>query len=727
MTTMTIQNAFDQALRHHQAGRLPEAEQLYRQILARQPGHVDAMHYLGVIAHQAGRNDIAVAMIREAIAHRPDYAEAHCNLALALQANGQLDQAIAAFRQAITLAPNSAEAYLNLGSALQANGQIDEALAVCRQAIALAPNLPEAHSNLGSALQANGQLDEAIAAFRRAITLNPGFPVDHLNLGNALLANGQLDDALAACRQAITLAPKMPEAHHNLGNVLHAMGQIDKAIASYRQAVSLNPKLPETHRNLGNVLRDKGQLNEAIAAYRQAVAHRPDYAEAFYHLGNTLKDQGRLDEAIAAYRQAVQVKPDFSTAHSNLIFSLHYDPQCAAATIHEELLRWNTQHAGALKKFVVPHTNNRDPQRRLKIGYVSPDLRGHPVSSFMESLLAAHDPEQVETFCYADVLRPDDTTARLQKLAHHWRSIIGKDDAHAAQMIQNDQIDILVDLAGHTADNRLLLFARKPAPVQVAYLGFPGSTGLSTIDYRFTDAFADPPDKGGEFYTEELVRLRETFLCFCPPQSSPLIAPPPAAAAGFITFGSFNDLAKINIGVVRLWSQILQRLPGSRLLVKNNSLSNADAQQHLRGLFLECGIGPERLNLHGWISSSTEHLQLYRQVDIALDTFEYNGTTTTCEAMWMGVPVVTLAGQSHKGRVGLSLLFNVGLPELIAKTPEQYVEIAIKLAGDLPRLVELRRTLRQRLLQSPLMDAKHLARNVEAAYREMWRKWCNKF
>jgi protein O-GlcNAc transferase len=620
---MTIQQALELALQHHQSGRLHEAERIYRQILAREPNHADALHFLGVIAHQMG------------------------------------------------------------------------------------------------------QYQQAVELIGRAIVLNPSEAIYYNNLGLVLQHLGRSDVAINAYRTAIQFKRDYAQPYYNMGNTLMALEQWDSAMASFQSALQLNPDNAVVWNNLGNVLQIQGRLDEAIKAYREVIRLKPDFSWAYNNLGMALKEQGQVDEAIAVFRAALQINPASNQVHGNLIFILHFHPDYEVRVIYEEHVRWNLRHATPLKQFIRPHANNCNPERPLRIGYVSRDFRNHSVACFMENLLTAHDSEQVDVFCYADLPHPDDTSAILRSRVRHWRNITGINDQETAEMVRRDQIDILVDLAGHTADNRLLLFARKPAPIQVTYLGYPDTTGLNAMDYRFTDAFADPPGTGEEFYTEQLVRLPETFLCFCPPHTAPPCTPPPVAATGYITFGSFNALPKINIRVVRLWSQILQRLPASRMLIKNNGLLDAGAQRHLRKLFAGCGIGPERLNLCGWVSSITGHLQLYQQMDLALDTFPYHGTTTTCEALWMGVPVVTLAGNMHMSRVGVSLLMNVGLPELIAETPEQYVEIAIKLAGDLPRLAELRSMLRQRMQASPLMDAPRFSRNIEAAYRTMWHKWCS--
>lgn len=383
----------------------------------------------------------------------------------------------------------------------------------------------------------------------------------------------------------------------------------------------------------------------------------------------------------------------------------------------KEHLRW----PGALP---APITTSRpradvNSAHRLKIGYVSSDFRTHSVSYFFEPLLQAHDKDVVEVYCYSGGQRPDATTVRLQALAHAWRDIGAMTDAQAAEQIYADGIDILVDLNGHTAQNRLRVFAHKPAPIQVTYLGYPDTTGLRTMDYRITDAWSDPP--GDEvYYTEKLIRLEGCFLCYRPPDDAPPVATLPALKQGFITFGSFNARAKINEEVITLWSRLLQDIPTSRLLIKNPSLTCSVTRDYLYEQFKTQGITRERVELRGLARSTQDHLATYADIDIALDTFPYNGTTTTCEAMWMGVPVVTLAGDAHIGRVGVSLLHTVGQEDLISRNQDEYLRLARSLAEDRTRLANLRGELRQRMAASPLCDAQAFARKVEASYRDIW-------
>jgi predicted O-linked N-acetylglucosamine transferase (SPINDLY family) len=717
---VTIQQAFEVALQHHQSGRLAEAEKIYRQILAVDPRHIDALHNLGVLAGQAGHHDRAVVRIRQAIALNPGYAEAHCNLGHALIYKGCLDEAITACREAIALKPGLAKAHNNLGIALHDKGCLDEAIAAYRQAVALAPGYAEAHSNLGNALKSKGCLDEAIVAYRQAIALMPGYAEAHNNLGVALYDKGRLDEAIAACRQAIALAFGIADFHSNLGEVLRVTGQLDEAIAACRQAIALQPGLARAHNNLGVALHDKGVFDEAIAAYRQAIALKPGLAEVHNNLGGALKDQGCLHEAIDAYRQAIALDPKRSGAHSNLVYSLHFHPGFDARAIAEEHRRWNRQFADPVKQFIRPHANDRDPGRHLRIGYVSPDFFTQAESYFVVPLFEAHDRSQYEIHAYASVKRPDWVTDRLRRSVSVWHDVLGLGNEELAEKIRRDGIDILVDLTMHMAENRLLLFARKPAPVQVTWLAYPGSTGLETIDYRITDAWIDPPSLGTDGYSEESIRLPDSWCCYDPMCD---IAPVPIETAhrgDFVRFGSLNNFCKLNEVLLSIWAQLLRAVPGSRLLLL---APEGSARKHRLELFKREAVDSGRIEFASSCPRN-EYLRLYDQIDIALDPLPYNGITTTLDALWMGVPVVSVIGKTASGRVGLSLLSTIGLPEFATKTPDEFVQVASGLAQDLPRLAGLRSTLRGRIEASPLMDAPRFARGIEAAYRESWRKWC---
>jgi protein O-GlcNAc transferase len=743
-------------------GKLDEAVAAYRQAIRIKPDYAETYSNLGNALKDQGKPAEAVAAHRQAIRIKPDYAEAHFNLGNALRDQGELNEAVAAYCQAIGMKPGYAKAYSNLGNALKEQGKVQEAFAAYRQAISIRPDLAEAHFNIGNMLNTEGKLDEAVAAYRQAIRVKPDYVEAYYNLGNALKDQDELagavaayrraigikadyaeaysnlgvafddldkhDEAVAAYRQAIRIKPDYAEAYSNLGNALKDQGKLAEAVAAHRQAISIKPDYAEAYSNLGVALHDQGKLEEAVAAYRQAISIKPDFAEAHLNLGNVLNDQGKLCEGIAAYRHAIEVKADYADAHSNLLFSLNYDDRTTVDQLFTAHQEWEARH-GRLVSRPAAYANVREMRRRLKIGYVSPDFRGHSVAFFVEPLLKEHDRKAVEVFCYAEVRQPDALTAHLQRLADHWLVTVGLSDGQMAERIRADGIDILVDLAGHTANNRLRVFARKPAPIQVTWLGYPNTTGLKAIDYRLVDAVTDPVGEADAWASETLVRLEGGFLCYSALKNVLKDAPEPAVAprleTGAMTFGSFNNPAKGSAATLDAWATLLSRLPQARLLLKGRPFTDAATRSLFLARLREHGVDAERVELAAWLPGTAAHLALYHQVDIALDPFPYNGTTTTCEALWMGVPVVTLRGDRHAGRVGASLLTRIGLTDLIADSVEEYLEIAVALAHNPERLSDLRRVLRPRVAASHLCDEPGFARKMEGAFRTMWQRWCN--
>jgi predicted O-linked N-acetylglucosamine transferase (SPINDLY family) len=461
-----------------------------------------------------------------------------------------------------------------------------------------------------------------------------------------------------------------------------------------------------------------GRFDEAAAAFGRAIEIRPDYADAHGNLGNTHREQGRADLAVESYRTALKLKPHSVVAHSGLIFAMHFDSDCDAKSILKETKNWSQQHEQTLSAQVHPFVNDRFPDRRLRIGYVSPDFRTHPVARFILPLLRNHDPTKFEIFCYSGVKRPDAVTQTMQKLAHHWQSTVGLSDPDLAGQIRNDKIDILIDLSLHSAENRLLTFARKPAPVQVTYLGYPGTTGLGAMDYRLSDPHLDGPDSSD--YSEKTIRLAGTYYCSEPPENSPPVNSLPAMESGFITFGSLNNFAKVSPSTIDLWIHVLNSLANSHLLIKADPGSHVDGA---RRMIERAGIAPDRIHFIERVPME-EYLSLFHRVDIALDPIPYSGHATTMDALWMGVPTITLRGPTAVGRGGVSILSNLGMTDWIAETPDQYVAIAARQSKDLAALSELRTGLRQRMLASPLMNGRQFAADVESAYREMWQNWC---
>lgn len=570
-----------------------------------------------------------------------------------------------------------------------------------------------------------GDLDRAAVAYREILSVTPTHPGALHLLG---VINGQQGNhwaALDLIQQALQHDPRSAEAHHNLGFNLERLGDFARASESYERALVLKPDYWEACNNLGNVLGELGRWSEAIEHYRRVLILKPDHPPAYNNLGIALLNQRRIDEAVAAYRRALELDPAHSGAHGNLLFALNHDPRVELEQVFAEHKSWAAAHAGAVGIRRMDFPSTRDAGRRLRIGYVSGDFWQHSVSAFFEELLECHDREQVETFCYTNHHRIDEVTRRLERKSDQWATIAGESDAVTAERIRRDRIDILVDLSGHTARNRLKLFALKPAPIQATCLGYPNTTGLDAIDYRITDEVADPRGQADGLHTERLVRLKRCFLCYRPPEQAPAVGPLAARTNGCVTFGSFNNLTKVTSDVIRAWSRILRSVTGSRLFLKARQLADAQVREGLACGFAAHGIGGDRLQLDPIVISRLEHLGAYRQCDIALDTFPYNGATTTCEALWMGVPVVSLEGNRHAGRVGASLLKAVGLDDLIATNEDAYVGRAVALANDLDGVAALHAGLRERLRRSELCDGTGFAAAMENAYREMWLAWCN--
>jgi predicted O-linked N-acetylglucosamine transferase (SPINDLY family) len=571
----------------------------------------------------------------------------------------------------------------------------------------------------------NGKLNnvaESIESFHKTISLQPGHALAHYNLGLALRGQGKVEEAANAFQAVTRLAPQRPEPYINLGNILMTLGRMEEAAACYRTLLKLTPSDAEALTRLGRILHVQGHLEEAVSCYRRALRIEPKYASVYDNLAAALCNQGMFAEAMANHSKALELAPDDEIAHSNFLFTMLYLPEQNPDKILAEHRRWAQVHAN-VPGGVPRHANSRDPERRLRVGYVSADFRSHAVAFFFEPLLTNHDRNVVEAVCYSGVARPDATTERLRSMASQWRDIGGLGAEQVASMIRADGIDILVDLAGHTSGTRLKVFAHKPAPIQVTYLGYPTTTGLPAMDYRLTDELADPEGED-VYYTEKLLRLPGAFLCYRPLENCPPVSPLPAMEKGYVTFGSFNNLSKISPSVIGLWVKLLQEVPGARLFVKNPSLTDPATRERYYGLFEVQGAARDRVELQGRTATQAEHLALYSRLDIALDTFPYNGTTTTCEAVWMGVPVITLAAKRHAGRVGVSILSNAGFGEWIAQTPEQYITLAAGLAEDVQKLAALRASLRQRMSDSPLCDGQAFARKIETAYREIWRAWC---
>jgi predicted O-linked N-acetylglucosamine transferase (SPINDLY family) len=565
-----------------------------------------------------------------------------------------------------------------------------------------------------------GRLAEAEQGYRQILEQDPQHADSLHLLGVIALQTGHLDPALNLVQQAVDLRPDGALYRSNLGQVLEQLGRLNDAERAYRAAISLDPEFAEAMNNLGRLLQGQDHLSEAESLFRQAIESSPEYAEPHANIGNLLKDRGDLDGAIAAFRRAIELRPDLSMLHSNLLLTLHYHTGCSSADLAREHREWARRHVRPLATIRAPHDNDPRPDRRLRIGYVSPDFREHAVARFLLPLLENHDRHEVEIYAYADVMQPDSVTAQLRRQCDQWRDVRTMSDAQLAATVRDDRIDILVDLAAHSGRNRLLAFARKPAPVQVTYLAYCSTTGVDAIDYRLTDRFLDPPDANQADYSERSYHLPHCYWCYPAPALGPGPLPLNERLPGPPTFGCLNNFAKVTDAALHLWTRLLLRVPEARLLVYARAERHRD---RLRQAFEHAGLSEDRLTFAGW-QPMDRYLESYRQIDVALDPLPYTGGTTTCDALWMGVPVVTLSGRTAVSRGGATLLSNIGLPELIAHDEAEYLDIAANLLRDTDRLASLRTDLRARLEASPIMDAPLFVRGIEAAFRHMWRDWC---
>lgn len=736
-------------------GRLDEAEACYRQALEIDPVYADATLNLGVTLSKLGRLDEAEARLRQALLLRPNYAEAHSNLGATLLELGRLDEAEASYRQALHLAPDNARAHTNLGITLQRLERLDEAETNCRRAVQLMPEDAETHGNLGNVLRQSGRLDEAEASFRQALRIRTDDVAMHNNLAITLQELGRLDEAdthfqLALYldpndarsyenranllrfmerldeaetnyRKALQIAPEDAGLHLNLGKLMRVMNRLDEAEACFRHALKISPEDVTVLNNLGVTLQYQGRLDEAASWYRSILQIQPNYAGALANLGAALMSLGRLDEAVACSRQALQINPKQAALHSNLLYFLSLSASMDPQSLFLEHVRFGEQFEPALRAHWPAHTQSRDPERRLQVGFVSADFYNHAVATFIEPVIAqlSCDP-RLSLHAYYNNFVNDKVTARLRGHFTHWNPIVGLSDAALAEKIHADGIDILIDLSGHTGENRLLVFARKPAPVQASWIGYPNTTGLSAMDYYLADRFVLPPGQFDGQFTEKIVCLPANSP-FRPYVGAPPVNVLPALGNGYVTFGSFNRPNKLSRENIALWSRLLRALPDSRMLL--GGMYEVGCTDTLIGWFAEEGIARSRLDFH--LRSDLEHyLALHHQVDICLDTFPYNGGTTTHHALWMGVPTLTLVGESVPCRVGLAILSQVGLQDFAVQDAEEFVARGLYWSKHLDALDTLRSGLREQLNQSPSRKLEIIAAGLERALRTMWRRWC---
>lgn len=678
-----IADAIDH-LRHaasfERCGQYAEAIEHCKRALDQQPNNADALHLLGVLKFRCKEIDLAIDLFVQAVQKNPSVPDYHNSVGIALAVKGDRQTAVKSFRRAVRLRPDYAEAWNNMAAALEQQGKFHEGLTAIDRAIASRSDYAEAHHRHGVLLGKLGRWKQAADAHRRAIQLN--FPWKQ--------GLEPLIDSLERSRQF-------------------------KEAAEWSQRVAQDNSNAAAYNRMGRLLRDAGKFAEAIAAHERAIELDPTIVSAYQNLASVYWRQSRIDRVLENYRKAAELDPS-STAGNDLIFAMLHDPATMPQLLLEECQKWASHH----EQYSPPaHRNDPNPERRLRVGYVSGDFCGHTIAHNIGPILTAHDRQQVEVYCYSSVRQPDSITARLRDRSDHWCDILSKSDTQIAQLIADDKIDILVDLAGHMGGNHLPLFAMKPAPVQIQ-IAYAGTTGLKAMDYRVTDAYSDPPGMTESHYTERLL-YQPTAWVYEPDAKSPKVGPLPASQAGHVTFCSPNRPIKITNQVIDLWGQILHAVPESKLLVLAEG--QGEEIRYLRERFINRGIVENRLELLPRLSRD-KYMAQFNCIDIVLDTFPYNGDTTTCDAMWMGVPVITLEGDAFRARRAMGILTCMGLPELIANTPGKYVKIAIDLAKDFPRLIELRTTLRNRLAHSAVTDGFSYTRQLERNYRQVWHEWC---
>ncbi len=705
---------------HQQA--YADCEQLARRMLIDNPDQGHLWKWLGLSLQHQQRLDDALQALQKACELLPEEGEIHGLYAAALHTANRLENAVALYRHAHRLDPGNAAYLGNIGVILHNLGKYAEAEHYFKSAIALNPDAIATLINLAMTLQAQNRSDEAERYLRAAISLQPECPETHHVLSIALKAQGRLEEAMLSSQRTLALNPHYAEAHDTLGAILFAQGRFEAAQNCFSRAIASAPDQPKFYNNLGTVLQLQRQLAEAEVYYRKAITLAPDFIDAHTNLGITLQAQGRIEEAEHCWRTSLRLNPESIINQSGLLFHLNYSAILPSSTYVEEAAKFGRM---AISRVEQPFTSWLcEPQpQRLRVGLVSGDFRNHPVGHFLHGLLREIGNTHLDVIAYATQPGTDEFSLRIRPYFADWKNIGGLSDVAAAKLIHDDGIHILIDVAGHSSHNRLSMFAWKPAPIQVSWLGYLATTGLKSIDYVLSDPYSiEPADE--RFFTEAIRRLPDSCICFTPTVDNVAIGPLPAIKQGFITFGSFNNLSKMSDAVVELWSQILHAVPHSRLLLKASQLSEAAIIERTQIRYAEQGIASNRLILAKPLSDPAEHLATYNQIDIALDTFPYPGVTTSVEALWMGVPVLTLRGDGILARACESINHNAGLADWIAADQAEYLQKAANFAENLTYLSRLRNELRSKVLASPLFDSVSFARNFDNALRDIWRDHC---
>ncbi|XP_050227052.1 probable UDP-N-acetylglucosamine--peptide N-acetylglucosaminyltransferase SPINDLY [Mercurialis annua] len=725
---------------YKEEGRLVEAAESYQKALRADPLYKPAAECLSIVLTDlgtslklSGNTQEGIQKYYEALKIDPHYAPAYYNLGVVYSEMMQYDTALNCYEKAALERPMYAEAYCNMGVIYKNRGDLEAAIACYERCLAVSPNFEIAKNNmaialtdLGTKVKLEGDIHQGIAYYKKALYYNWHYADAMYNLGVAYGEMLKFDNAIVFYELAFHFNSHCAEACNNLGVIYKDRDNLDKAVECYQTALSIKPNFSQSLNNLGVVYTVQGKMDAAASMIEKAIMANPTYAEAYNNLGVLYRDAGNISMAINAYEQCLKIDPDSRNAGQNRLLAMNYIHEGHDEKLFEAHRDWGRRFMRLYSQY-TSWDNPKDPDRPLSIGYVSPDFFTHSVSYFIEAPLVYHDYANYKVVVYSAVVKADAKTIRFRdkvlKKGGIWRDIYGVDEKKVASMIREDNIDILVELTGHTANNKLGMMACRPAPVQVTWIGYPNTTGLPTIDYRITDSLADPPDTKQK-HVEELVRLPDCFLCYTPSPEAGPVCPTPALANGFITFGSFNNLAKITPKVLQVWARILCAVPNSRLVVKCKPFCCDSVRQRFLTMLEQMGLEPLRVDLLPLILLNHDHMQAYSLMDISLDTFPYAGTTTTCESLYMGVPCVTMAGSVHAHNVGVSLLSKVGLKHLSAENEDEYVKVALQLASDIPALSNLRMSLRDLMSKSPVCDGSKFTHGLESAYRNIWHRYC---
>lgn len=702
-------------------GRYAEAAGCYRHVLVAQPENHIALFNLAVTLSSLGELDEAIATYRKVLALKPEFIHAHFNLATLYQRSGRLELAEPYYTSTLSLNPQHFPALCNLGVIFQEREDFPKAQECFERALQINPQHAETCQNLGLIELRAQKLESAKAHFKQALSLRPDFAEALVGLGDVSLKQNLIEEAQAYYRKAIATQPALASAYCNLGVILQERRQYDAAITLYQQGVENASDSVLLFNNMGNTYASMGRLSEAESCYAKALSLASGTTETYSNLAGLYAGQGKLEEAEKSYRKAMKLDPGYAQAYSNLLFMLNYDPDRSGEDIFAAYKEYENLYARQYYAGWPVFAGDKNRRKRLKIGYVSPDFCRHPVQYFLEPLMAHHDKSLVEIYAYAEISAEDSVTERYQSYADHWLLSTGMSDDALCQRIRADGIDILVDLAGHTANNRLSMFARKAAPVQVSWLGYGYTTGLSAIDYFLTDEVS-APEGSDALFAEHPWRLKPPLFAY---RNSPVmgeVSPLPALKNGYVTIGTLTRSIRINYRTIRVWAAILKRLNNARLVIDSSNYQDANLRQALIDKFAAHGVSENQLDI-GFHSPPWDTL---RSLDIGLDCFPHNSGTTLIETLYMAVPFVTLAGRPSLGRLGSSILTGVGRPEWIAYTEDEYVEKVVGLASDIEALARIRAGLRQEMQNSPLMDEAGFTRKVEEAYQGMWAQWCDK-